>query len=68
MLTADEKRWVETAALAPGDRLLAGDGETLALDAKTLQPERVATYNLANADHHTFLVGEDGVMVRESSR
>ena len=61
-----EKRWVETAALAPGDRLLAGDGETLVLDAKTLRPALVATYNLTVADYHTFLVGDDGVVVHNA--
>ena len=69
VLTSDGvKHWVETAALAPGDRLLAGDGETLTLDAKTLQPTLVATYNLTVADHHTFLVGEDGAVVHNVCR
>jgi hypothetical protein len=60
------KRWAETRELAAGALLLAADGETLLLVSVAATGCTGRTYNLTVDDHHTFLVGEDGVIVHNA--
>jgi hypothetical protein len=58
-----ETAWVETLALQPGDQLVTQDADRLTFKSATLRDGLTQTYNLEVADLHTFLVGEDGVVV-----
>lgn len=56
-------RWADTLELKPGDQLITEDGDRLIVARLALRPDLAQTYNLEVVDLHTFLVGEDGVVV-----
>jgi len=57
------KAWVETAKLAPGNRIKTGSGADMVVTKLELTDRVEETYNLTVADWHTFLVGEDQALV-----
>ena len=59
----DTQRWVPARQLYPGLRLRGMDGAPcVVVGLRTVQKTTV-THNLAVAEHHTFFVGERGVLV-----
>jgi hypothetical protein len=55
--------WVRTLDLKAGDRLVTANGRGATVRAVTLRDGFVQTTNLEVADFHTFLVGDNGVVV-----
>jgi hypothetical protein len=62
-----ETVWVETIELKPGDRLVTADGRGAVFRSAALRKGLTQTYNLEVADHHTFLVGTDSVVVHNAA-
>ena len=62
------KGWVETVDLRQGDLIDTGSGADMRMTALMLTDRVEHTYNLEVADRHTFLVGEAGAVVHNSTR
>ena len=62
------KGWVETASLQPGDRIDTGSGADMLVTSLALTSRIERTYNLEVADFHTFMVGEDRVVVHNACK
>ena len=58
-----QTEWVQTLDLKSGDHIVTSDGRGVAFKGATPREGLAQTYNLEVADLHTFLVGEDGVVV-----
>ena len=61
------KGWAETLDLKPGDRIDTGSGADMVVTSLTLTERVEPTYNLTVADWHTFMVGEDQVVVHNAN-
>lgn len=57
-----DRGWQPARALHPGDEAVTCEG-TVTLVGRRTSAERVATYNLTIATHHTYFVGEAGILV-----
>lgn len=58
--------WVETIDLRPADPLDAASGPDLTVTSVTLTNRHAPTYNLTVAGWHTFLVGDDRIVVHNA--
>jgi hypothetical protein len=60
------KRWVQTADIHPGDKIMRLDGGLLTVQSITADPEQHTTYNFEVADFHTYFVGTLGAWVHNA--
>ncbi|HVQ09342.1 MAG TPA: RHS repeat-associated core domain-containing protein [Allosphingosinicella sp.] len=61
-----DRGWVETADLRPGDRIDTAGADDLVVTSLHRSTRVERTYNLTVADWHTFLIGEDRAVVHNA--
>jgi RHS repeat-associated protein len=65
--SVDRNAWVPAGELRKGDRLLAADGSTPAVESFTLRAEPEPVYNIEVEGDHCYRVGEQGLLVHNAS-
>lgn len=60
---AGNRQWVAACDLTAGSRLKGGDGGEIVVQSVSVAERHSTTYNLEVEEHHTYYVGERGVLV-----
>lgn len=66
--SVDRNAWVPAGELQIGERLLAADGSTPAVESFTPRPEPEPVYNIEVEGDHCYRVGQQGLLVHNASQ